>query len=419
MIMLLNIIVSLVSVWILIELMKKDLGLFLLSFVILIQYIWMFFSLIVIEDGIFINEQGRNGYFVYSSLVLFCFYISTIVSLIFFKKIFLKLFQNFTVTRFKLGSIKEEKLTKWVLSIILIIAFISVISSPTALFTEKVTRFNYWIYARFPFLKSILGNVMGFVAFGSALLYRYNKKASIFFLIFYFVYLLLVGQKFSGFLIGSYGILLALYYSSPKKITFRTSWIFNKYLLLITASIFLLIWYKYTAKNPFRYMGLTPFEAIFYRAFGLQGHVFWGTVEQYVYSGKPNSWDVTELWSGMRVMMNEFWPWSQERFLKITERGVNWTNAYPAILLRIFPLFIAILINFLLTSFLSLIQTLLTVLIKNKSYLISIIFFQLLTWASFAYTMAYFNKLMIPFLILIIYAIYKYVSLKKDENLKQ
>ena len=156
-------------------------------------------------------------------------------------------------------------------------------------------------------------------------------------------------------------------------------------------------------------MGLTPFEAVFYRFFGLQAHLFWGVIEQYIYQGKANTWNLLELWKGMHHLMLEFWPGSHEDYISVTTRGVSWTNAYPSILVRIFPLPLALIANFILMSFVALIQTLLSVFVKRKSLFISIILFQLLIWTSFAYTMAYFSKLLIPIFFIITFFIYKYL----------
>lgn len=402
-----NTITALIALIILLYILKKDLSLFLLSFIIIIQYIWMFLSLIVIESGVFINEQGRSGYFVYSSIILFLFFISTLLSLIFFKKNFTTLFKKIKVTRFKILYLQEEKIVFFFLLSILLLAYINIFSSPIPAFSDAVTKFNFWNYARFPYLKSLIGNVMGFMAFGSALLYRYNRKISIFFIFLYFLYLFLVGQKFSGFLIGFYGVLLALYCSSQKPIKFKIKWIVNKYVLLTFAALFLLVLYNYTLKNPFEYLGLTPLESVFYRAFGLQAHVFWGVSEKYIFLGETNTWNFFELWNGMHHLMREFWPWEYKDFVSVTSRGLSWTNAYPSILIRIFPLPLALLINFFLISFVAFIQSLLLIFIKKNSFLLSIILFQMLTWVSYAFTMAYFKKLIIPLVFITVYILFK------------
>ena len=411
-----NILITLIAIVIMLYFLEKDLGLFLLSIMIFVQYIWMFFSLIVIESGVHIVEQGRDGYFVYSTLVLLLFFITTIISLIFFKKIFTYLFKNLKVTKIKFGKINESQITTVFIGFVLFMAFLNLFLSPIPIFSENVSKFNFWEHAKFPFLKSIVGNVMAFVAFGSAILYKYYKKTSIFFLLLYVSYLLLVGQKFTGFFIGIIGVLLALYFTSEKKITFKLKWFFNKYLLLFIGAMFFLVLYKYSISNPFRSLNMTPLESVFYRFFGLQGHVFWGTTEQYVYLNKPNTWNVFELWKGMHHLMLETWPWSYEDFISVTTRGVSWTNAYPSILIRIFPLPIALLVNFFLMSFVSLIQTLLSVFIKRKSIFLSIILFQLLIWTSYAYTMAYFSKLMIPVFFILLFFSYKYLAFKTKKE---
>jgi len=410
MIFLLNLLVAIIAVVLLLYLLEKDLGLFLISFSILIQYIWMFFSIIEIESGIYINEQGKNGYFVFSSLILFLFYISTLTSLIFFKKVFTHTFKNFITTKFSIANIKEEKLNLFFLFFIFFIAFLNILSSPIPIFSENVTKFNFWDYAKYPFLKSIIGNVMAFVGFGSALVFRQSKKTSILLITLYIVYLIMIGQKFTGFLIAIYGILLALYFSSEVRIYFKLKWVFNKYFLGSSVALIFLVLYKYTLNNPFEYMGLTPLESVFYRTFGLQAHVFWGVTEQYIYLDKPHSWNITELWKGMHVLMLEFWPGRYEDFVSVTTRGVSWTNAYPSILIRIFPLGVALGVNFLLISIVSLFQTILIKLIKGGSFLLSIVFFQLLVWVNYAYTMAYFHKLKIPLLLLLLFLLFKYLK---------
>lgn len=411
-----NVLVAIIAAIIILYLMKKDLGLFLLSFIIFLQYIWMFFSLVVIENGIFMNEQGRNGYFVYSTLILFCFFISTLISLIFFKKLFTKLFKSVKGVRFNLARIRDKEITLSIVIVIVFLAYLNLSLSPVPLFSDTVTRFSFWEHSKLPFLKSVTGNVMGFVGFGIALLYRYYKKTSIFLLILFFSYLILIGQKFSGILIGSFGLVLAFYYTSSKKINFKLKWVFNKYTIVLFAGCFYLVLYSYTKNNPFKYLGLTPMESIFYRAFGLQAHVFWGVTEQYVYLDKPNTWNIYELFEGMKVLMEEFWPFKIEYLEKVTSRGVNWTNAYPAILIRIFPLPIALIVNFVLMSFVSLVQFLLSEFIKKRAILLSILFFQLLTWVSYAYTMAYFNKLLVPLICVTFYFLFEYLRYKTRQN---
>lgn len=413
-----NILITIIAIIITLYIVEKDLGLFILSLMILFQYIWMFFSLIVIESGVNIVEQGRDGYFVFSSLILLLFYVTSIISLVFFKKIFLRLFENLTITKFNFFGIKENKVALLLIGFTFFMAFLNLLSSTIPFFSDEVTKFNFWEQSKYPFLKSIVGNVMAFVAFGATLLYRYYKKTAILFFMLYVTYLVLVGQKFTGFYIGLVGVLIGLYFTSEHQIRFKLKWLVNKYFLLFIVSMFSLVLYKYSINNPFKYLGLTPLESVFYRTFGLQAHVFWGTTEQYVYLNKPNTWDITELWKGMHHLMLEFWPWRYEDYISVTSRGVSWTNAYPSILLRIFPLTIALMANFILLSFLSLIQTLLSVFIKRKSVLISIVLFQLLIWTSYSFTMAYFNKLLIPIVFVLLFFIYKYLVFYKKTELE-
>ena len=83
MIIVFNLFISLIGIIIILYFLEKDLSLFLMSTMIFVQYIWMFFSIVVIESGIYVVEQGRNGFFVGSSMILLLFLVSTIFSLIF------------------------------------------------------------------------------------------------------------------------------------------------------------------------------------------------------------------------------------------------------------------------------------------------------------------------------------------------
>ncbi|WP_299833711.1 DUF6418 domain-containing protein [uncultured Tenacibaculum sp.] len=412
MIIALNILLIIISLIILIYILERDLGLFLLSFIILLQYIWMFFSILVIENGIYINEQGRYGYPVFSGLILLLFYITSLIALIFYKKFFNSLFKKTPAYKFKIKPLKDSKLASIIIGIILFIAYFNLLSSPIPLLSEEVTKFNFWEYSKYPFLRSIIGNVIAFAGFGAALLYRYNKKISLIYLTFYISYLVLLDQKFTGFLIAIYGILTALYFSSKENIKFKLKWIFNKYLISIFIILFCLVYYKYSIEKPFEYLGLNTLESVFYRAFGLQAHVFWGTVEHHIFIGEANSWDFLEIWKGMHVLMKDFWPWSYESYISVTSRGVSWTNAYPSILIRIFPLPIALLVNMILLSIVGCFQTLLKHFIEKKAYVLSIVFFQLLMWVSYAYTMAYFNKLIIPIILLFALSFFTFLNKK-------
>ncbi len=410
--LLLNIFIALIGVVVLFKFLEKDLGLFLLSLMIVIQYIWMFFSITTIENGVLINEQGRNGYFVGANIILFLFYISSLGALIFYKKVFQVFLKPLSSYKFKLKPLVDGQIAFILIFLVLFVAYFNLLSSPIPLFSERVDKFNFWDFAKYPQLRPLIGNIMAFVGFGSALLYRQNKVLSVLFVLLYIIYLILMGQKFTGFLISIYGILLALFFSSKTKINFKLKWVLNKYVLGLVFILFALVYYKYSIKNPFKYLGMTPLESVFYRAFSLQGHVFWGVSERYVYMNTPNTWNIGELWNGMHHLMLDFWPWSYEDYLSVTSRGVSWTNGYPSILLRIFPLPLALVANVILLFVVGFFQELLKKFITNKSYILSIVFFQLLTWVSYAYTMSYFKKLIIPFALAFIYMLFNFLNYK-------
>lgn len=361
----------------------------------MIQYLWMFASILVIEQGAYINEQGRNGAFYYSNFYLLLFYIASIISFIFFFQFFNKVL-SISFPEFKFLKKKEISMSRFFAIMVIIIAMVSLISSPSVYTSSAVNKFNYWEKATFPGLSVILGSTIGYLPFVFGLIYHKYKKCTIVLIIIYIIYLIGVDQKFTAFLYGSLGFLLSFSILKLKNDKSYNILAFKKrYLIFVGTLIFLLVFIKYSNNNPFAYLDLTPMESVFYRAFGLQAHVFWGVVESYIYSNNSHSWDLSELPYGMHVVMKEFTPIEHQKYLEdyVWAKGVSWTNAYPAILIRMFPVPISLVFHFIIFSFVPLIYVILLKTIQNRNYLIAIILFQLTLWLTNIYSMAYFHRL--------------------------
>ncbi|WP_299095722.1 DUF6418 domain-containing protein [Winogradskyella sp.] len=359
-----------------------------------IQYTWMAASIVVIEQGAYINEQDKYGDFYFTNFYILLFFIVSLISFLFFYKIFEKAF-NIGLPRVRFLKNKEIKIALFLAVSIVLVSLISLFSGPSAYTSETVTKFNYWDKATYPWLKALLGSTIGYLPFIFGVLYSKYKKTTIILIVLYLIYLVGVDQKFTAFMYGFIGFILSHVIIRSKHVKIKDLLNFKKrYLAIVGSLIFSLVLLKYTNKNPYAYLNLTPVESVFYRAFGLQAHVFWGVNEKYVYNKAPNTWDLSELPYGMHVVMKDFTPSFRQKYLeRLWEGGVSWTNAYPAILLRIFPVPIALAFHFLLFSIVPLIYAMLVKMIRKENYLIAIILFQLTMWLTNIYSMAFFYRL--------------------------
>lgn len=383
----------------------------------LVQYLWMFLSILVIERGIYIDEQDRNGEFIFASFYLLSFFIASIVSFVFFFKLFDKIFK-IEIPRIRLFKVDEMKIVMVITTIIIFLSYLNLLSSPSTYNDSTISKFNYWEYARFPILKGVLGSTIGYLPFIFGIVYKRYKKTTILFILLYLFYLVGVDQKFTALLFGGISFLLSYSIINFNFGNNKNILLFKKrYLIIIGILLFSLVLLKYTYKNSYAHLGLSPVESVFYRAFGLQAHLFWGVSEKYVINNKPNTWDISELPYGMHILMEDFIPINQKKHLKsLWERGVSWTNGYPAILLRIFPFPIAIVFHFFIFSIIPFTYALLVKAFKRKNFLLAIILFQLILWLLNVYSMAYFYRLSKIIMIFVLISLLSYLFNKKKSD---
>lgn len=383
----------------------------------IIQYLWMFASILVIEQGAYISEQDAYGKFIYTNFYLLVFFVVTIVSFIFFFIVFDKAFK-LELPRLKLFEKNEISLIYFLAIVVISIGLLSLMSSPSVYTSDEITKFNYWNTAKYPFLKGILGSTIGYLPFIFGLIFSKFKKATVLLVILYLIYLVGVDQKFTAFLYGIVGFLISyslMNYNMRKN--YNILGFKKRYLIIIGSLIFTLVFIKYSNKNPFAYINLTPLESVFYRAFGLQAHVFYGINEKYVYNDSPNTWDISELSYGMHIVMKEFTPEFHQQYLeKLWAGGVSWTNAYPAILLRIFPVPIALIVHFFIFSLVPLVYVFLIKTIRKKNYLVAIVLFQLSLWIVNIYSMAYFYRLTKVLVIFLFLALLSFIYNKAKQQ---
>jgi hypothetical protein len=264
-----------------------------------------------------------------------------------------------------------------------------------------------------------------FVPFAIGVLFPRMKRFSVLLLFVFFGYNFMIGQKFSPIVQGSFSFLLPLvfYYRNNLKEYVKKSAIpiFLAGIGLI-AIMYTVTYSKYEETRPFANIRIyDPNEAMLYRIFGLQGHLFWGATERYVVAGEePKSFNPADLLYGMRIMMEEFAKDKNMVLYSNEKSGYNFTNAYPGILFEIFPLSLAFIFHTLLVIvFLALLGWILKEFIVQKAYVLSIITYQLFNWTVYAFVMGYFYKLYFTLAFFLLYGIYIYLrKSKRGEGLQ-
>ena len=391
--MIFNILVLIFVMLIFVQLFRQSNLLFICLLPYVIQYVWMFLSISFIENEIYVSEQDRYGSFVFANFYLLLYLLCTLLSF----ALFFKLFNSsitFHLPKVKFLNVLEPSLLLLIAYLFIALALINLALSPSTFTSTEVSKFTFWNTAKLPFLKPILGSTIGFFPFILGILFKKYKKSTILLMVLYVIYLIGIDQKFTAFLFGSISFLVSYIIVND---FFRNKSLFNfkkRYLIVLGSLMFCLVLFKYSNKNPYAHLGFTPLESVAYRTFGLQGHLFWGTTERYIAGNSDHSWDVSELHRGMHTLMFDFTPDDRKKYLEEAwERGVSWTNGYPAILNRVFPFPLALAFHFFSFSIVALCYVLLFKSLQRGNYLFAVVFFQMTLWLFNIYSMSYFFRL--------------------------
>lgn len=377
-------------------------------------------SLIYIEEGIYISEQARDSYFVGATLIYVLYFIITF-KLIMATFATLKKYKA-TNPILKIRNVKyDSSIIFYIVVASLVILYFNASQSRLPLFDPEITRFVYWQTSKYPFLNKIFGNTSIFIPFALGIIYKHHKKRSIILLILYFVYNFLIGQKFSPIVSGLYSFFLPIILMNPVKIKIKN--FINKKVIvsmfLIFGVVYYVIYKRYEQRRPYAIIKIyDPNEAMFYRMFGLQGHLMWGSAETYVYNDEAHSYNFSDFSKGMQHLMYRFGV-QKDGFEKSIENGFNFTNGYPSILMYVYPLSIALLVHtFLAIVLIAFPGWLLYQFIKNGAYVAALILYQLFNWTIYAFTMGYFYKLNFLIVFLVCYAVFVIYNNKIKLNKK-
>ena len=380
-------------------------------------------SLVYLEQGVFINEQGRQSFFTGATMVCVLYFIFTFVLIAMAFKSFNK--RSLPIVTF---SFKGKNIDVNLLFIIIIgvqsLLLINAALSPLPILNDSVTRFTYWSGSRFPILNTLFGNTAMFLPFAIGLLFTRNYKYfSIFMLLVFFGYNFAIGQKFSPIVQGTFSFLLPIIFNKRndlKKLAKKAALPVMLIGTILVGIMYQITYTKYEETNPFADVKIyDPNEAMLYRIFGLQGHLFWGSTERYlVGNDDPKSFNPAQLLYGMPVMMEDFAKNKKDVLNANAVGGYNFTNAYPAILFKIFPLSLALIMHtFLAIFFLALMGWILKELMVGQGYLLSVVAYQLFNWVIYAFVMGYFYKLYFSLFFMAVYGLY--IHLRKKPALHE
>lgn len=368
-------------------------------------------SLIYLEQGVYVNEQGRMSFFTGATILCILYFIFTFVLI----AMAFKSFNKRSLPVFNI-SWKGQNIDLLLIITLILVAqgllLINAALSPLPIFNDSITRFTYWGNSRFPFLNALFGNTAIFIPFALGLLFSRYKKFSILMLLVFFGYNFSIGQKFSPIVQGTFSFLLPivfLYRANLKKLLLRAVIPLILFTVVMGGIIYKITYTKYEETRPFANIKIyEPNEAILYRIFGLQGHLLWGATDRFVVNNEaPKSFNPADLLYGMPIMMEEF---AADRKMVLTANttgGYNFTNAYPGILFKIFPVSLAMVYHtFLVIGFLALMGWVLKELMVKKAYFLSIIAYQLFNWTVYAFVMGYFYKLYFALGFMLVYFLF-------------
>lgn len=246
-----------------------------------------FLSVLVIESGQYIVEQGRFGMLVFSSLRLFLYLLAFYLGWYFSSKVLLAKphKSNFCINppNFRGLNIGYRELVFYKFVLLCVAVFLAswsisiALNWPPPLFKEGlITRFvavedrNVFSGRVFTFVPIILG----FLAFRTK--GNIRKSMIYFFLAVYFALILLNAQKFGGFFGGLIYFFAAKYLADSSlinRISIKRALGFAAFVtVFFSALLSLVLWHYQTVALSFN---IDPSDLLFQRIFVLQGHLWY------------------------------------------------------------------------------------------------------------------------------------------------
>jgi hypothetical protein len=358
------------------KVIKVELHKSIFSFLLIYQGAWLAASIVFVEaTEIYLSEIDRYAYFVYSLPIFIVFNGSSIYTvnqgIVFFERRTLILFP-------KLGRLQDQlKVLKVIYVLVLFCLYFNLFLSPIPFFVAGemegiYSRFDFWENARIPFLRNF-GSIAGFLGIICGIVFSESKKNGIIMFVFYVAYVILLGHKFGTLIMLTFFFVLPYIIANPKfRISFSKA---NISLAICCIFVIILITLQsYSNFNPYSKVENidTPFVALLYRGFALQSQLLWVSIEQNIFVGRSQDFEFSDIYYGMINLMNKYHTYGG---FEIDHSGSTLTNGYPAILLEILTFPIAVIVNVLFSLIFAFIAFVVKSCIKNKNYILYILFY--------------------------------------------
>ncbi len=253
-----------------------------IGLIFLIEIVWMFVSIVYIDGGTYISEQGRNSYFTGASIRLILIYIPFLFFLPYFtqkdqKKI--QAYSNVQIVNVNVKTSLVYLLAQAALFLVITYGVVDMLVTGVPLFSDTVTRSNFFSYSKLPGASLLMGEVTFFLMFlnGKCFSESKSKKTKLLclsLLAYSFIHRILMSYKYDGlyqifFMFFLYALYRWLTKTDLKKIfSWKTILTVLGILVSILGVAYLFYKVKHTSANPF--------ELLMTRLFSLQAHTWWG-----------------------------------------------------------------------------------------------------------------------------------------------
>jgi hypothetical protein len=382
-----------------------------------IAFIWVGFSVLYIESGIFIVEQRQysypNGATLAHVAVYGAFWLPAAFAVGLVTRTTPRLAAHLAFDR-------EARSFLWLGAIALGLLLANAAASPLPLFDPRIDRFDYWSHSRFPMLQGLLGNtatilatIFGLVALRARLadrkiLGRWIRVLAIS----YFVYLMLIGHAFSAISLGLIAYYIPAAVAGPSTVNWRGHIRTIVVVALIAMAILGLKAYQYGVRfNPYAStLGLDATQAILYRALGLQGHLWWGVVDARGFGGVLPTWQWSELGDGLIVLMKQFGHRIGDQSIS---RGVTFTNGYPGILVHVLPWWAVLPLQCAAGLLMGALGGMIVRWMRAGETARPILLFQVFIWLQYTFTMGAFDRFLRPTLWVLVILLVAYSLLRR------
>lgn len=325
---------------------------FFFSFYLLFQHIWILLSSAYLESGVYLNDLQQNTYYVGCTLKLFILDILLFTTILICIKINLHRSNRNYESDFSISCKNKENGNLWcnMIFVLIMILLIDAIISGNIISNSSINRANFYShYSKIPIAYYIMLFIDYFMCVIGTILCDSIKSKNkniiykcIVIIILLIVYKFLIGVQFGGY----FSFLVALLLPFLTKMRIKKIRIFNlKGLIIIfILSIFIILPKLYYFYNNPIYAGITdtPVQSLIYRAFALQGEVWWKINENNTNDIMQINNEILSMFSdnykydaGIYYLMKIIMP-SEIYNNVLIKNGFTLASGYPAILISIF-----------------------------------------------------------------------------------